>query len=64
MSSFPGLDLHSLYTDPAPFITTADTKSTVDDLYDLYDPFDLYDPYDLYDMYDIYDLHDADRNLL
>ena len=37
----PGLDLHYLFTDPAHNIITADTGSTVDDLYDLYDLYDL-----------------------
>ena len=32
---FRGLDLHSLYTDPAPHIITAHTGSTVNNLDDL-----------------------------
>ena len=42
--------MSSSHTDPSQHLMTADTGSTVDELYDLYDACNLYDLYDLYDL--------------
>lgn len=54
----PGLDPHSVRTDPAQHLITEYTGSAVDYLYDLYNLYDIYDRYDLYNLYDLYHMYD------